>query len=491
MKRLALCIGNNEYTVLPELACAVSDAEAVETKLKELGFDTILQTNLDREYLASTIVDFVERIENYDAVLLYYAGHGFQIDGDNILAPIDLDIKTKSTLVKYNAFPLGDLMELLNKYPEQTKIVILDACRVGLGNRGGFGDFAPVSAPQGSIIAFATSPGQSSNEKRDINHGIYTATLLNYIGLPRVPIETVFKKVRECLTAETGGTQVPWEHTSLIGDFYLNPDTIYDGVVYCGEALADSRYKFFNDIIIKGIVDELKSHSWPTQESGINKVNNIDFTNASGNDLFVLGRNIYQAADGSCFAVQRFIDSFEENDKITAQAKRHLLNGMLYEIYFNSDNKMRNKFKLGYYQSVITCVEKPEFYSSKEFIASELYKADNRVIYIPGQNELMEFSVVLARIDADIVVDDIIYHGKSIFYSIGGSRKANTDVTRPCRCYMFEQELAFAVVAQSDYIKVQYIGLNISRDTVVQIPLGGFSLRFSADGKEEDEFPFW
>ena len=93
-------------------------------------------------------------------------------------------------------------------------------------------DFAPISAPQGSVIAFATSPGQSSKENVGTGHGYYTEALLKYMSLPRVPIETTFKKVREFLFAKTSGTQIPWEHTSLVGEFYFNPDTIYDGAAY-------------------------------------------------------------------------------------------------------------------------------------------------------------------------------------------------------------------------------------------------------------------
>lgn len=98
--------------------------------------------------------------------------------------------------------------------------------------------------PQGSVIAFATSPGQSSKENSSTGHGYYTEALLKYMSLSRVPIETTFKKVREFLFAKTSGMQIPWEHTSLVGEFYFNPDTIYDGVIYSVEAYEDSRFRF-------------------------------------------------------------------------------------------------------------------------------------------------------------------------------------------------------------------------------------------------------
>lgn len=130
---------------------------------------------------ADAIFSLADKIENYDAALIYYVGHGFKVDGDNILAPIELDIQARPELVKLNAFPLSELTEVLNRFPNQTKIVILDACREIIGHRGAMKDFAPVSAPQGSVIAFATSPGQSSKENVGTGHGYYTEALLKYM----------------------------------------------------------------------------------------------------------------------------------------------------------------------------------------------------------------------------------------------------------------------------------------------------------------------
>lgn len=470
MRKIALCIGNDEYSFLPKLKYAVSDATEIEKNLKLLGFETILKINLCREDLVDTIFDFCDRIEQYDAILVYYAGHGFQIEGDNIIAPIDLNINTRTKSVKYDAFPIADLMKQLNNYPTQTKIVILDACRENLNNRGGIMDFAPILAPQGSIIAFSTSPGQSSRESEDKKHGIYTSTLLKYIGLPRVQIETVFKKVRETMIAETGGIQIPWEHTSLIGDFYLNSDTIYDGIFYSNEALADGEYKIFQDEKIKNVVTDLKSYNWPTQERGINEIYTIDYSNASSNDLFVLGRNVYQAADGSSFSARNFIDYFCEHNQITSQAKMHILNGMVYEIYFDSTNNIRKRFKLGYYERIIAYVEKKEFYSSKEFIVSKLCKEDNRILYIPGQNELMEFTVILEKNNEDIYVKDVIYHGKSVLNNIDFSYRISIDSWCSYTIYQFEKSIADTIVALQDYVKIEYNGSEVTRDTILQIP---------------------
>ena len=478
MKKLALCIGNNEYKVLPKLSCCIADAAAMEEQLKSLGFDTILRINLNREDMANSIFEFSEKIEQYDAALLYYAGHGFQVDGDNILAPIDLDVNNRAPTVRMNAFPMSELMSQLNKYPEQTKIVILDACRETLGYRGGFQDFAPVLAPQGSVIAFATSPGQSAKENSSTGHGKYTEALLQYISLPRVPVETVFKKVREALVARTGGAQIPWEHTSLIGEFYLNSDTIYDGISYSLEAKADSRFHFASGGDVKVIVEGLKSYNWPTQEQAISNLVGINFACASGNELFVLGRNIYQAACGNSFACQRFLNNFGTTSQIPNQAKLHILNGMAYEIYYDSSNRLRDRYKLSCFATVVKYLEQSEYYASREFIASNLCRVEDRPIYIPGQNELMYMIVKSHQVTEGHIVDDIIYQGRSILRIPGGNDNNCYNEVR--RRNIFEQKMADCIAATTDCLRIQYDDVTIDSDTSFILPSARFSLRFGA-----------
>ena len=171
MKRIALCIGNNNYAHLPKLNCAKNDANKMGNALKSLGFVTQIAFDLDRNAMIDVITKFTEELKDYDSCVFYYAGHGFQIEGDNILAPIDLDTNGRDQQVKMNAFPLEDLMHQLEKYLDKTKVIIFDACRDTLNNRGASKNFAPVLAPQGSIIAFSTSPGQSSSENTSSGHG--------------------------------------------------------------------------------------------------------------------------------------------------------------------------------------------------------------------------------------------------------------------------------------------------------------------------------
>ncbi|MCD8338027.1 MAG: caspase family protein, partial [Lachnospiraceae bacterium] len=278
MKRIALCIGNDQYKIMPSLSCACADAKAVSEKLELLGFETKCYVNLDRTAFITVVSEFEEVIDDFDAAIFYYAGHGFQIDGDNILAPIDLNTNAPDKEVKMNAFPLSELTGLLNQHLTIPKVLILDACRTDFGVRSGKAlGFGPVFASPGSLIAFSTSPGQASSENTKSGHGKYTETLLEFMELPRVPIETVFKKTRERLALRTRNQQISWEHTSLIGDFYLNPDSVYDGTLYSEEAVCDALFRFQNEESqIKIIVDELKSYNWDIQTRAISKLYLID-----------------------------------------------------------------------------------------------------------------------------------------------------------------------------------------------------------------------
>lgn len=154
MKRIALCIGNDNYSNLPKLNCARNDAHGMADILERLGFDTQKVFDVDRSQMISFISDFTDKLKEYDSCVFYYAGHGFQIDGDNILAPIDLNTNRKNKEVKMYAFPLEELMNQLVIYPNKTKVIIIDACRDTLNNRGTFEGFAPILAPKDQLLHF-------------------------------------------------------------------------------------------------------------------------------------------------------------------------------------------------------------------------------------------------------------------------------------------------------------------------------------------------
>ena len=157
--------------------------------------------------------------------MVYYAGHGVQVEGENYLLPVDAKISSPYDL-DGNSLRLVDLMGTLDSIASRMRIVVLDACRnnpfpeVNDAGRG----LAIVDAPNGSIVGYSTAPGMEAQDG-DGNHSPYTSAFLNNARKPNLPIEQLFKQVRLEVNNATRGRQTPWESSSLTSDFYFFGDT--------------------------------------------------------------------------------------------------------------------------------------------------------------------------------------------------------------------------------------------------------------------------
>lgn len=226
MKKLAILFGNDAYDFgKAQLQCAVNDAKALEEKLVELSFETksILNSNLGT--MAAEISNYETVLSGYEVGLFFFAGHGFQFDGLNYLAATDTSFADDRSAA-YTSFSLDNVIAAMDRSSVLIKILLIDACRsssVG-GSRGIGTGFAPIFAPRGTIIAFATSPGQTAKEKGE--HGLFTAAILEHIMVPNITIENMFKRVRNTVYIWSNSTQVTWEHTSLMGDFIFRKGRI-------------------------------------------------------------------------------------------------------------------------------------------------------------------------------------------------------------------------------------------------------------------------
>jgi len=155
--------------------------------------------------------------------LFYYAGHGLQVNGINYIIPLDAEIR-EETDVKYEAVDAGRVLDAMYNAGNAFNIVILDACRdnpLARGFRSGFSGLARMDAPKGTIVAYSTSPGKLALDGKGRNSP-YTAALVDYMDDPGLTIEQVFKKCRRRIDRATNGKQIPWESTSLTGDFYFS-----------------------------------------------------------------------------------------------------------------------------------------------------------------------------------------------------------------------------------------------------------------------------
>ena len=217
--RIALVIGNADYPDMP-LKNPRNDAEAMERTLIEAGFNVVTALDADLETMQSAMLKFVGQLNRNSTALVFYAGHGMQANGRNYLLPVDAQLETERSL-RFQALELADLLEELDASDARIKMVILDACRNNpfeRSMRGAGRGLAAVDAARGTLIAYATSPGSTASDG-DGDNGLYTQSLLKALSEPGLKVEEVFKKVRIQVADASQGAQIPWESSSLTGDF--------------------------------------------------------------------------------------------------------------------------------------------------------------------------------------------------------------------------------------------------------------------------------
>ncbi len=220
--RIALVIGNGAYKSSP-LANPLNDANNVADALRKLGFSVELEINADQRVMEDSIRAFGKKLRSGGIGLFYFAGHGMQVQGRNYLIPIDANIETESE-IKYEAVSAGRVLGQMEDAKNGMNIIILDACRdnpYARSFRSSEKGLAKMDAPTGSILAFSTAPGSIAADGVGRN-GLYTSKLLKHMMTPGLTIERVLKNVRIEVMKDSGARQVPWESSSLTGDFYFN-----------------------------------------------------------------------------------------------------------------------------------------------------------------------------------------------------------------------------------------------------------------------------
>lgn len=224
LPRHALVIGNTRYEDMP-LKNPGNDAAAIGAALKKFGFNVNIQLDAGRAQMAEAIRAFGGELARSKGVgLFYYAGHGVQLAWRNYLVPVDAAIERIED-VRERTVELNSLLQGMVSAGNPMNVIILDACRDNpFGRRvpperPGLSQF---DAPPGSLLAYATSPGNTAIDGSGEN-GLYTENLLRELGVPEAKIEDVFKRVRLAVRRRSGGQQIPWESTSLEEDFYFVP----------------------------------------------------------------------------------------------------------------------------------------------------------------------------------------------------------------------------------------------------------------------------
>jgi len=226
-KRVALVIGNSSYVDIPRLTNPAHDANLMAETLKGLGFNLVgdaPQIDLDKVGFDSALQKFGNQVLGAEVALFYYAGHGLQVGGRNFLVPVNAN-PTKEADVYLQMVDTSVVLSQMEGSGTRLNIVILDACRNnpfgGRGLRATTGGLAQMQAPEGTLISYATQPGNIAQDGTTGNSP-YTTALAQTMRRPGLDIFRLFNEVGLAVASATGGAQQPWVSLSPIrGDFYF------------------------------------------------------------------------------------------------------------------------------------------------------------------------------------------------------------------------------------------------------------------------------
>lgn len=232
-RRVALVIGNGAYRHAAPLRNPARDAERMADILRNAGVEVIFGTNLDRLAMDDRVREFGNRLEGGRVGIFFFAGHGLQVAGENYLLPIDARLERERDL-EFEAMPLTRILRVAES-AAPTNLVFLDACRDNplarslarsMGTRSssiGAGLAQVQATGIGTLVAFATQPGNVALDGEGTANSPFTAALAEHIAEPGVDIGLAMRRVREDVIAATERRQVPWDHSSLVGDVVLVP----------------------------------------------------------------------------------------------------------------------------------------------------------------------------------------------------------------------------------------------------------------------------
>lgn len=354
-RRVALVIGNSAYSGLPALPNPANDAGDIAARLRALGFEVVLGLDLTRAGFQRTLFDFAARLNGAETSLLFYAGHGVQVNDVNHLIPVDAELAEGDELAGQTV-TVDRIVGMMNEFT-RTTIVLLDACRDNpLTNRAaarsdgqviGRG-LAQVQTAGGSYIAFATGPGSVAYDGEGRNSP-FTAALLTHIERPNIDIRLMMADVRRDVFRATGQQQLPWENSSLIGRFYFHegaqderPDGGLHSETEAWAAIAESTRR--EDFA--GFLQEFPAGSFAAvatlQMAALERIDRQQ--SAEGAD-FVLARSAGTEEDWSDFITRHPDGLFaqlatEELERLREEIRRSRLS--IEEIHWRSIRNSRN-----------------------------------------------------------------------------------------------------------------------------------------------------
>lgn len=222
-RRLALVVGNNTYLKAP-LRNPVNDARAVAVALRDVGFTVTEALDVSRPQLERAIDTFVAQLTAGDVALFFYAGHGFQLEGENYLVPVDF-AATDLADARYEAYSASRVHDKITAKGVRLVVLVLDACRDNPFQtaRSTNAGWAMMGAGQGIYIAFATAPGDTASDDPVGTNGLFTRYFVQALREPGLRLDDVFNRVRAEVVRASSNRQVPWTTSSVVGDFVFRP----------------------------------------------------------------------------------------------------------------------------------------------------------------------------------------------------------------------------------------------------------------------------
>src|ERR1700724_899686 len=232
-RRVAFVVGNGAYKNAQPLPNPPIDAKAMAGVLRNVGFEVVEGPNPTRDKMSERLLEFGNKAQGADVALFFYAGYGIAINGTNYLLPVDADIKSEIDVKLGSAVNIDVTLDQTMS-DAKVKLVFLDACRDNpfaarlrslkttrsVNVQTGL---AEMKSGEGTLIAFATGPGQTALDGKEGTNSPFTRALIAHIATPGVEIQQAMTEVRAQVNEETNKGQLPWGHTNLIGAVYLNP----------------------------------------------------------------------------------------------------------------------------------------------------------------------------------------------------------------------------------------------------------------------------
>ena len=284
-KRIALVIGNSAYQNIAHLDNPKNDAMLMARTLKELGFTLIgdgAQLNLDKVALDAAVESFGRQLQGAQVALFYYAGHGVQLRGSNYLVPINAN-PTREADVDFQMMDVNLVLRQMRGSGTRLNLVILDACSNnpfgGRGLRSLGAGLAQMRAPEGTLISYATQPGNVAQDGAD-GDSPYSKALAATIRRPGLDIFQTFNEVGLAVEHATGGEQQPWTSASPIdGNFYFSGPTIANKESLAGSGAKETQPAKLTDPLRLDLVTDCDrlaaSPKDPTRPRGIDGVEEV------------------------------------------------------------------------------------------------------------------------------------------------------------------------------------------------------------------------